>query len=520
MSLKISQTLSTLTSLPPWKICLLAGILMGITCDPVQAWFFAWIALIPLWLWVVDQKPFLMVQILPALSFAIGYYGIMIFWITGVHPMTWMGVPWLASLLIAIFCWLFLIAWGSVWIILWSVGMLFLTQFLDHPWKRVLVGVALWCGLETLRSYTPLNLMTVAFSQSPHNLPILQLLSLSGSTTVTAIIVAFNGLLAESILLYRKQGKNGLIKAAIALLISLHFLGGLLYIQPIKTSEENAIRVGIIQGNVPNEIKLYPKGWRKAIAGYTTGYINLAQGGAQAILTPETALPFQWRQQVSQRSSFYQAILEQGVPAWVGAFGKKDGRDTNSLYSINGEGETLSRFDKAKLVPLGEYIPLEAWLGNFINRLSPLDSHLAKGDANQTFITAFGQAIVAICYESAYGDHFRRQAAAGGEFILVASNDAHYSETMPAQHHAQDIMRAIETDRAMVRATNTGYSAIVDPRGNTRWISNLNEYQTHLDTIYKRNTKTLYVRWGNWLNWVIIGLGFLILVDSVSVTNK
>ena len=489
--------------------CLGGGILMGITCDPVNAWFFAWIALIPLWLSVVRQRP--SYSIVPGVIFSIGYYGIALFWITGVHPMTWMGVPWLTSLLIAIFCWVFLIVWGSLLIILWSWGMFYLKGCLHHPLSRVVVGVALWCSLETIRSYTPLHWTTLAFTQSPHNLPILQFLSVSGTTTVTAMIVAFNGLIAASIMFRRQENQfsvnRGFIQGAIALLVSLHLGGWLLYLQPIKTSPEDAIRVGIIQGNVPNEIKLYPEGWRKAIDGYTEGYINLAKNGAEAILTPETALPFQWRQQVNQRSDFYKAILDQQVPVWLGAFGKKGSRYTNSLYSINGEGETLSRFDKVKLVPLGEYIPLEAWLGKIINRLSPLDSHLAKGDADQTFMTPFGKAIVGICYESAYGEHFRRQAAAGGTFILSASNDAHYSETMPAQHHAQDIMRAIETHRSMVRATNTGYSAIVDPRGNTLWLSEMNQYETHIGTIYKQQNQTLYVRWGNWLNWILIGFG-------------
>ena len=494
--------------------CFGGGILMGITCDPVNAWFFAWIALLPLWLSVVRQKP--SYSILPAVAFAIGYYGVALFWITGIHPMTWMGVPWLASLLIAIFCWVFLVVWGSLLIILWSYGMIYLRRFLNHPLQRVVVGVALWCGLETIRSYTPLHWTTLALTQSPHNLPILQLLSVSGTTTVTAIIVAFNGLIAESIISRvenRSSFHGGLIQGAIALLVSLHLGGWLLYLQPLETPAENAIRVGIIQGNVPNEIKLYPEGWRKAIDGYTEGYINLAEEGAEAILTPETALPFQWTQQVNQRSDFYKAILEQQVPVWVGAFGRKGSRYTNSLYSINEEGETLSRFDKVKLVPLGEYIPLEAWLGKIISRLSPLDSHLARGEADQSFMTPFGKAIVGICYESAYGEHFRRQAATGGKFILSASNDAHYSEAMPAQHHAQDIMRSIETQRFMVRATNTGYSAIVDPRGNTLWLSKMNEYQTHIGTIYKQENQTLYVRWGNWLNWVLLGLGIVSLVS-------
>jgi apolipoprotein N-acyltransferase len=80
---------------------------------------------------------------------------------------------------------------------------------------------------------------------------------------------------------------------------------------------------------------------------------------------------------------------------------------------------------------------------------------------------------------------------------------------MPAQHHAQDIMRAIETDRWAVRATNTGYSAFVNPHGKTVWISGHNTYEVHTETIYRRQTQTLYVRWGDWLTPLLLVLGGL-----------
>ena len=70
---------------------------------------------------------------------------------------------------------------------------------------------------------------------------------------------------------------------------------------------------------------------------------------------------------------------------------------------------------------------------------------------------------------------------------------------MPAQHHAQDVARAIETDRWAVRATNTGYSGIVDPNGRTIWLSGINTYETHAENVYLRQTETLYVKWGDWL---------------------
>jgi apolipoprotein N-acyltransferase len=274
------------------------------------------------------------------------------------------------------------------------------------------------------------------------------------------------------------------------------------------------LTVGIIQGNIPNEIKLYPAGWRKAIAGYRAGYLELSSQGVDAILTPETALPYQWNSLVRDRHPFYRAIEQAQVPVWVGGFGKRSGRWTNSLFAVTANGQTLSRYDKVKLVPLGEYIPFESLLGRFMGRLSPLDAMLAPGDPEQIFQTPFGDAIAGICYESAFPEHFRRQTAAGGNLILTASNNAHYSAAMPAQHHAMDVMRAIENDRWAVRATNTGYSAIVDPHGRTLWRSGLNVYAIHAETVERRTSQTPYVRWGNlflglFLTLTLISHGFV-----------
>ena len=289
-------------------------------------------------------------------------------------------------------------------------------------------------------------------------------------------------------------------------------IGFSLYSRPLIQPTVAALKVGIIQGNIGNNIKLFTEGKRRALEKYTNGYEKLADLGVDAVLTPEVALPFYLINLKQQ--SFYSAILDKGVVAWVGAYGQQGNSYTNSLFTITGTGEVFSEYDKAKLVPLGEYIPFEPILGKIVDRLSPIDSHLAAGEPNQLFDTPFGRAIVGICYESAFARHFQRQAASGGQFILIASNNAHYSITMPAQHHAQDVMRAIETDRWAVRATNTGYSGIVDPHGRTVWISGINTDEIHADTIYRRQTQTLYVRWGDWLTPALLGcagLSWLVL---------
>ena len=161
---------------------------------------------------------------------------------------------------------------------------------------------------------------------------------------------------------------------------------------------------------------------------------------------------------------------------------------------------------------MGEFVPFAEIFGNLVKRLSPLDEHQIHGAKQQVFDTPLGRAIVGICYESAFTEIFRYQAKNGGEFILSSSNDAHYTAAMADQHHAQDIMRAIETDRWAVRSTNTGYSAFVDPHGRTLWKSGYNVYETHAETIYPLQTQTLYVRFGDWIMPLLLVLAVLGLI--------
>ena len=542
-----------------WAIAFFSGILMALTTAPVNAWLLAWVALAPLWVLVVSyQKPKIEEQkqkflflpsflnlhplhlvqcslpnfLLPSL-WGIGYHGLALSWIMGIHPMTWLGVPWWPSLAIALFCWAFITLWGAALVAVWAwlfaiaiskisgTGILpVISQKISGtgilPVIRVLIGTALWCALESIWSTGSLWWTSLSYTQSPHNLAILHLGQLSGPSAVTAAIVAVNGLIAEAWLKGKSQKEEARSKNLIpyilpaSLCLFLHIAGWSLYNRPLNQEAATALKIGIIQGNIPNEIKFDSGGWGRALEGYTTGYKQLADRKVDAVLIPETALPFIWTNEYQRSTlSFYQAILDRGVVAWVGGFGQQENSITNSLLAIDRTGEIVGRYDKLKLVPLGEYIPFYEILGGIINRLSPLDAHLVPGNSQQLFDTPFGRAIVGICYDSAFAENFRYQAANGGEFMLTASNNAHYKPPMLNQHHALDVMRAIETDRWAVIATNTGYSAFVNPRGETVWKSGINTYEVRDTTIYRRQTRTLYVRWGDWLTPVLLVLAGL-----------
>jgi apolipoprotein N-acyltransferase len=508
----------------------LGGVLMGVTVAPINWWWLAWIALIPLWLVLRLSQSWLTI-ILSCLLWGIGYHGLALSWITGIHPMTWMGVSWLNSLLIAGVCWLLITGWGVILVAVWGCLLRFLfnlfktNQFFFSPIvSKISCGVIIWCLLEQIWSCSPLWWTSLAYTQSPDNLAILQLLKISGVTTITALIVCVNLLFAEAIIYFGSAPNNYLNQHLIVHLISpitilfiSHSFGYFYYSQPLHDQQNNQITIGIIQGNIPNEIKLYSSGLEQAIIRYSKGYRQLATLGVDLIITPETALPFYY-QEIEDNSIFYQTILEQKTTVFLGAFAQVKQNFSNSLFLINGQGKLLAQYDKVNLVPLGEYIPFAKILGKFIERISPLKAHLIAGEQNQIINTPFGQAIVGICYDSAFPEHFRRQAAQGGELVISAANNAHYSASMPAQHHAQDVMRAIETDRWLARATNTGYSAIIDPHGNSLWLSDLNQYQIYHGIIYRRQGKTIYVLWGDWLLrvfWVLL----ILLIGTLLLTK-
>ncbi|MEO1374495.1 MAG: apolipoprotein N-acyltransferase, partial [Cyanobacteria bacterium J06635_10] len=275
-------------------IALTSGIAMGLTVAPVGAWFLAWFALIPLWLIVVNspKQTNKSLPISPSLLWGMGYHGVALYWITGLHPLTWLGVPWLGSIAIVVFCWLFISFWGGILVFLWAKLMRIFST--PNSLIRVLIGTAIWCALERVWSAGSLWWSSLSYTQSPHNLVILHLGQISGPTAVTAAIVAVNGLIAEALIKtdvevrrkkeedwnYQKENNTSVAPGimakdasgvvaktapgylAIALFILVHLIGFGLYSRPLSQVSETTLKVGIVQGNIPNRIKFKPQGNR------------------------------------------------------------------------------------------------------------------------------------------------------------------------------------------------------------------------------------------------------------------
>jgi apolipoprotein N-acyltransferase len=317
--------------------------------------------------------------------------------------------------------------------------------------------------------------------------------------------------------------RRRLIALGLALGLGSHAVGLGLYAWPSGDTPAQAITLGLIQGNVPTREKLTPAGINQALNAYTEGYRTLADQGVDAVITPEGALPVLWQANAPSVALLTQSVTQQGVPLWLGTFAPIPGGErrqySQSLLELQPGGAVQGRYDKVQLVPLGEYIPFERGLGRLISRLSPLDNYLVPGQPQQAFKTSLGTGIVGICYESAYSRLFRRQALAGGEFIITASNNDPYPTGMMAQHHGFDVLRAVESDRWAMRVTNTGLSGLVDSHGRTRWIGPPNRFITYPGTLYRHQTRSPYIAWGDWLTALLLG-GMVIGIGRANLSKS
>ncbi|MEM6867855.1 MAG: apolipoprotein N-acyltransferase [Cyanobacteria bacterium P01_C01_bin.121] len=516
-----------LKSFKPLAALIISGLLMGLA--PVNAWPLAWIALVPMWGLLHRTQLTTRQALIGAGIWGLAYHGTALSWILWwLKPLLWMGLPWIAGALLAFFAWAFITVWGAAIGMAWMGLMLAANRWQPvSGWRHILLGTALWCAVEWVWSKGPLYWTSLSYTQSPHNLLVLHLAQLAGPITVTAAIVAVNGMLAEALWQSERKSRSKFSNPLVwsfALFISLHVIGFGLYTQPLADAPEQALSVGLIQGNIPTSEKLTNQGLQDSRRVYLSGYEDLVNQGADLVITPEGSISQPWNSFTQSQDLFMRSVVKNGVPLLLGTFARVDmeanqGKLTQSLLMLSPEEKVVGRYNKIKLVPLGEYLPFEKVLRAVMGPLLPWAS-LAPGSFSQQLTTPFGPVAAGICYESAFTTIFRDQVSRGGQLIITASNNDPYPPRQMMQHHAQDVMRAIENDRWEVRVTNTGISGVVDPKGRSHWISAAGDRITHQHTVYRRESRTPYVRWGDWLTPLLLISAGYATSRSISATGN
>ncbi|MDP1636174.1 MAG: apolipoprotein N-acyltransferase [Gallionellaceae bacterium] len=358
--------------------------------------------------------------------------------------------------------------------------------------RILLVMPAIWTLAEWLRGllFTGFPWLSMGYSQVPLS-PLAGFAPLLGVFGVSLIVAVSAGLLLA--LWQLRWSKPG--KIAAGTLAGLWVVGAALSHIGWTQPQGEPLKVSLLQGNIAQDEK-FEEG---KLVGTLETYRRLAEGSdARLIVLPETALPL-LRDNVPE---YYQTLLDNharrnGGDILIGAFEKVDGNYYNSVYSL-GSSET-QHYRKNHLVPFGEFIPLRPVLGWLINEVLqiPMGDLASGGDKQAPLAVAGQQVAVNICYEDAFGEEIIR-ALPQATLLVNVTNDAWYGESHAAMQHNQlSQMRALETGRMMLRATNTGVTSVIDVDG--RILSMLPQFEEGVLNAEVQGYvgSTPYVRWGN-----------------------
>jgi apolipoprotein N-acyltransferase len=256
--------------------------------------------------------------------------------------------------------------------------------------------------------------------------------------------------------------------AAAILAGAFFFLGNQRVAAPLTT--DGAIHVTIVQGNVDQSRKWDPAAQREIVDKYL-GLTRkaLADAPTELVVWPETAMPFYFQEHDALAKRLTDFVAEAHAPLLFGApaFLRDKGGEIvlfNRAYLVTPSGVEAA-YDKEHLVPFGEYVPLGNIL-TFIHKLVEGVGDFRPGHAEEPLRDGRLALGGLICYEAIFPELAQRRVETGANLLVNISNDAWFGDSAaPRQHLDLALLRAVEQGRALVRGTNTGISAVIDPRG-------------------------------------------------------
>ena len=290
----------------------------------------------------------------------------------------------------------------------------------------------------------------------------------------------------------------------------------------------------LVQTNFPQSEE-YPPDWDRIHAGEMNELESISVDAAKRepglIVWPEVPAPF---------SFFRKEILRCALPPsrairgrifssawWIGS-GTRQGsrsRQTAPCCSILPAAGCFA-YDKIHLVPFGEYVPLRQWL-TFVGRLTADISDFTPGAAYTVGDLRYGSASeqkfgAFICYEAVFPNEVRHFTLGGAELLINMSNDGWFGRSSaPAQHLMMARVRAVENRRWLLRDTNNGYTASVDPYGRIVAGELGTDFRGELDAPYDfRSGLTLYARFGDWFAWLSASLFRVALLRQLPIVSR
>ena len=378
------------------------------------------------------------------------------------------------------------------------VGWLAARLRLDRGPIGWLVAVpALWVLMEWVRGWflSGFGWLAPGYSQTDSWLmgyaPLLGVLGISWAVLLTAGCLVT--LLAGSL---RDRG------VSVAILLVTWVGGYLASQQDWSTPKGEPLRVALIQGAVPQDQKWLPEQLAPTLALYRD--LTLAQTDATLVIWPEAAIPALYHTVTPYLAEVRRRAAAAGVSVLLGILRSDPGGGTfqNTVVALT---EPPAFYVKRHLVPFGEYFPVPAFIRRWMRLMSLPYTDAVAGADDQPALSIAGQTLgLMICYEDVFGAE-QRHYLPEATILVNVSNDAWFGDSLAPHQHLQIArLRAAEAGRYLLRATNTGISAVIDERG--RVLARVPQFSTQVlrASVPGFAGSTPYARWGDWP--ILIGM--------------
>lgn len=403
-------------------------------------------------------------------------------------------------------------------------GLLLSLLARSRDYRRALVTAPfLWVAVELARTRItgfPWNLLGTA---QVDNVALCRIAASTGVYGISFEIVLVNVALAAAFLVPREK-RGALLAAALAAAAVLQ-AGRLVEAPPAKANHAALL----VQQNIPVSAQwtpIYFQQTLKELTELTVESKTKAAGKIDLVVWPESPAPF-----LTNDGRFREAVSEMArtTKTWTvaGAIGSTAAPGQNSsLFNsaawVSPTGEWIARYDKVHLVPFGEYLPFPS-LFSFAGGLTREVGEFQRGTSRKPLDTEDERLGVFICYESIFPDEVRQFADQGAQVFVNISNDGWYGDSGAyAQHLNQTRMRAIENNRWILSATDTGVTASIDPLGRVAARVPRKERTTLVAPYELTSVTTFYTRHGDWFAYgcAIISIGALLSCFRFFKTKK
>jgi len=336
---------------------------------------------------------------------------------------------------------------------------------------------ALWVFFEYLRSvlFTGFPWALLGYSQVKW-LHLIQVSDIVGVYGVSFLILSFNAALftlylsGTRRLISPPRFVGGSLVWAI-LLVACSWIYGEWRIRQVDAGAALAekVQVAVVQGNIDQAVKWDPQYQAASVEKYLALTRKTQKTKPDLVVWPETATPFYFLRDEALSAAVLEGIKAYDSDFMIGspAYEPKNGRIEyfNSAYLIDSKGTVFGRYDKAHLVPYGEYVPLKKWMP-FVGKMVEHVGDFTAGEEGAVIDWRRKPLGTLICYEVIFPGLSRAAAKNRARLLINLTNDAWYGDTSaPHQHFFMAVFRAVENRRALVRSANTGISGFIDPVG-------------------------------------------------------